>query len=104
MGFGLVEALDLAPRKTGRLLLPFIPRPGKITAPLLNNLDVVAESFLASMKLLFTGIFLGAAVGFVSGILIGWSKACKYWLDPVLKLVGPVPSAAWLPLLPYACG
>lgn len=104
MGFGLIEGLDLATLKTGRLLLPFIPSPDKITASLLNNLDVVAESFVASMKLLFTGVFFGGAVGFISGILIGWSKACKYWLDPVPKLVGPVPLAAWLLVLPSACG
>lgn len=99
VGFAFIGMLDLATLKTGRLLLPFIPSPDKIMASLVNNLATVAESFVASMKLLFTGLFFGAVSGFISGILIGWSRVCKYWFDPVLKIIGPVPAAAWLPIV-----
>lgn len=99
VGFALIGALDMATLKTGRLLLPFIPSPDKIIASFTNNIATVAESLVASMKLLFTGLFFGAVSGFISGILVGWSKICKYWFGPLLKLIGPVPSAAWLPIV-----
>jgi NitT/TauT family transport system permease protein len=98
VSFILIEALDIATLKTGRLLLPFVPSPDKIIASFTGNVGKVAESFVASIKLLFTGLFFGTVTGFISGILIGWSKHCNYWFSPVLKIVGPVPSAAWLPI------
>jgi NitT/TauT family transport system permease protein len=47
---------------------------------------------------LATGYFLGAAVGFVTGVAIGWSRLAGYWIHPVLRFIGPLPATAWLPL------
>lgn len=93
-----VELLDILTLKSGVLELPFIPSPDKTIASFTLYPDKVVPSFFASMKLLLTGFAIGAVTGFVSGILMGWSKICNYWLSPILKLVGPVPSAAWLPI------
>ncbi|HWQ73970.1 MAG TPA: ABC transporter permease subunit [Syntrophomonas sp.] len=98
VAFILIEVLDIATLKTGKLMLPFVPSPDKIIYSFTHNLGKVAESFVASIKLLFTGLFFGTLAGAISGILIGWSKHCNYWLSPVLKILGPVPSAAWLPI------
>lgn len=96
--FLAVELLDILTLKSGVLELPFIPSPDKTIASFTLYPDKVAPSFFASMKLLLTGFAIGAVTGFISGILMGWSKICNYWLSPILKLVGPVPSAAWLPI------
>ena len=32
------------------------------------------------------------------GVAIGWSRAVGYWVHPVLRLIGPLPATAWLPL------
>ncbi len=48
-----------------------------------------------SRELLFMSL---PVAGFVSGNLVGWSKVCNYWFSPILKIIGPVPSAAWLPI------
>ena len=45
---------------------------------------------------------IGAAVGFVTGVAIGWSRAVGYWAHPVLRLIGPLPATAWLPLAFFA--
>lgn len=97
--FFLVEALDIATLKTGRLRLPFVPSPDKILSTIPANFEMMAISFLYSMRLLLTGIFIGIVCGFISGVLIGWSRICNYWFTPVLKIVGPVPSVAWLPIV-----
>ena len=52
----------------------------------------------ASLKLLAGGYLIGASLGFVLGVAIGWSKAVGYWAHPVLRFVGPLPATAWLPL------
>jgi NitT/TauT family transport system permease protein len=36
--------------------------------------------------------------GLISGICIGWSTPVRYWGMPVLKIVGPIPATAWIPL------
>jgi NitT/TauT family transport system permease protein len=30
---------------------------------------------------------------------MGWSKAVNYWLHPLLRVIGPVPATAWLPVV-----
>ncbi|MCB6993580.1 ABC transporter permease subunit [bacterium 210820-DFI.6.37] len=97
--FILIEFLDIATLKTGWLELPFIPSPDKILATAVNQYAILTESFVASMKLLFTGLFFGVITGLLSGVLIGWSKICNYWFTPVMKIIGPMPSAAWLPIV-----
>lgn len=97
--FALVELLDMMTLKTGILRLPFIPSPDKIIETAVTQYDVLTESFLASMKLLFTGLFFGVLSGLISGLLMGWSRICSYWFTPVLKIIGPMPSAAWLPIV-----
>ena len=99
MMFILIELLDIMTLKTGILRLPFIPSPDKILVTAVTQYSTLAVSLAASMKLLFTGLFFGVLSGLVSGILMGWSRICNYWFSPVLKIIGPMPSAAWLPIV-----
>jgi NitT/TauT family transport system permease protein len=39
--------------------------------------------------------------GFLVGVSIGWSRAVGYWVHPVLRLIGPLPPTALLPLTFY---
>jgi NitT/TauT family transport system permease protein len=48
--------------------------------------------------LLAKGYFFGALAGFITGVTIGWSRAASYWVHPILRLIGPLPATAWLPL------
>lgn len=57
------------------------------------------ESTIASLKLLFTGYFIGAILGIITGILAGYSKKVDYWVDPFLKLLGPIPTTTWIPVV-----
>jgi NitT/TauT family transport system permease protein len=41
---------------------------------------------------------LGAVLGFLTGVAIGWSRVIGYWVHPVLRLIGPVPAVAWIPI------
>jgi len=43
-------------------------------------------------------ILPGAAVGFLTGVSIGWSRSVGYWVHPILRFIGPLPATAWLPI------
>ncbi len=84
--------------KLGLLPLPFFPPPQGILEVVIDDRMRLIEGIFASFRLLTTGYFLGAAVGFVTGVAIGWSRLAGYWIHPVLRFIGPLPATAWLPL------
>ena len=40
------------------------------------------------------GFALGALIGFLTGVSIGWSRSVGYWVHPVLRFIGPLPATA----------
>jgi NitT/TauT family transport system permease protein len=93
-----IASWEAATAKLGLLPLPFFPPPQAIVEVVIDDRALLGAGILASLRLLATGYFLGAAVGFVTGVAIGWSRLAGYWIHPVLRLVGPLPATAWLPL------
>lgn len=89
---------EVVTAKLGLLPLPFFPPPQAIVEVVIDDWGRLAAGTFASARLLATGYFLGAAVGFVTGVAIGWSRLAGYWIHPVLRFIGPLPATAWLPL------
>ena len=82
-----------------RLLpLPYFPSPAAVFQSLINDRALLFDSTWHSLILLLSGYALGVVAGLVSGICIGWSSPIRYWGMPVLKVVGPIPATAWIPL------
>jgi NitT/TauT family transport system permease protein len=82
-----------------RLLpLPYFPSPAGVLLSLINDRAVLFDSTWHSLILLLSGYALGVAIGLFSGICIGWFPQARYWGMPVLKIVGPIPATAWIPL------
>ena len=84
--------------KFGLLPLPFFPPPQAILEVVIDDRALLGAGIFASFRLLATGYCLGAAVGFVTGVAIGWSRLAGYWIHPLLRFIGPLPATAWLPL------
>jgi NitT/TauT family transport system permease protein len=91
----LVAKLNLLPR-------PFFAPPQAFLEVYLEDGRRLAECAFASFGLLATGYLIGAAAGFVAGVSIGWSRAVAYWGHPLLRLIGPLPATAWLPIAFFA--
>jgi NitT/TauT family transport system permease protein len=87
--------LDLLPR-------PFFAPPQALLEVFLEDWRRLGESALRSLWLLGTGYALGAGAGFLIGVAVGWSRAVGYWVHPVLRLIGPLPATAWLPIAFFA--
>ena len=77
---------------------PFFAPPQALIAVFADDLPRLASSAAHSVVLLAYGYVAGALTGFTIGVSIGWSRAVGYWLHPALRLIGPLPATAWLPL------
>ena len=98
----LFGAWETVTAKLGLLPMPFFPPPQALLEVLIDDRVRLAEGVVASLRLLAGGYFLGAALGFAIGVAMGWSRRVGYWIHPVLRLVGPLPATAWLPLAFFA--
>lgn len=99
----VAPAVVLALWEIGTAKLGLLPSP--FFAPPQSLIDVVHEdwqrlglSTAYSLRLLANGFVLGALIGFVTGVSIGWSRIAGYWVHPLLRFLGPVPASALLPL------
>ncbi len=87
--------------KTGTLPTPFFAPPQALIEVYLDDWRRLGDSALNTLKLLGFGVAHGAVVGFLIGVSIGWSRRIGYWVHPVLRVLGPLPSTALLPLTFY---
>ena len=89
---------ELLTAKLGWLPVPFFAPPQALLGVYVEDWSRLADSLLHSGILLGSGVAVGALTGFIAGVAIGWSRSIGYWLHPVLRILGPVPSTALLPL------
>ncbi|MDR3617732.1 MAG: ABC transporter permease subunit [Paludisphaera borealis] len=101
MAGGIVALViwDLVTLKLALMPLPYFPGPDMVFQGMWDDRGMLFESAYHSLILLFTGYFAGVAAGLVSGILIGWFRNVRYWGMPVMKVVGPIPATAYIPLV-----
>ena len=97
--FAILIIYDLLTLKFAVLPLPYFAWLDMIMNSMISDKGFLLESTLASLKLLFTGYFIGAILGIITGILAGYSKKVDYWVDPFLKLLGPIPTTTWIPVV-----
>ena len=98
----LLGAWELVTAKLDLLPRPFFATPQSLLEVYTDDWPRLGESTLHSVMLLVTGYAIGAVLGFISGVAIGWSRAIGYWVHPVLRFIGPLPATAWLPLAFFA--
>ncbi|WP_051585823.1 ABC transporter permease [Caldanaerobius polysaccharolyticus] len=98
VAFSIMGIWDIVTSKYNLLPLPYFPGPEKVFGDLFSDWKLLLISALYSLRLLFIGYIIGVLLGFISGVLMGWSKKCYYWLGPLLKIIGPIPATAWIPI------
>jgi NitT/TauT family transport system permease protein len=98
MGIVALCAWDLITLKFALLPLPFFPGPDAVFTALVDDYRRILECAYRSLLLLTSGYVLGGLVGFVTGVLVGWFPRVRYWVMPILRVVGPIPATALIPL------
>jgi NitT/TauT family transport system permease protein len=96
--FLLLGAYDLITIKLNLIPSLYFPAPERIIAVFIRDWLFLIRCLVYSLRLLLGGFFLGAFLGVVSGALIGWSPRWNYWVMPFIRIVGPIPSTAWIPI------
>ena len=89
---------QLTTAKSNLLKPPYFASPEVLLQALGSDWRLLVTCLGSSALLFLTGYAIGSAAGFVTGLLMGWSRRADYWLHPLLQTVGPVPAAALLPL------
>ena len=90
---------DLVTLKMNWMVLPYFPGPNRVLASLIRDRGVLLQSAGHSLVLLLSGYVFGVAAGLVAGVSIGWFPRVRYWGMPILKVVGPIPATALIPLV-----
>jgi NitT/TauT family transport system permease protein len=94
----VLAAWEVATAKLNLLPLPFFPSPQAFLEVYTDDYARLGDSLYHSVLLLARGYVIGASLGFVAGVALGWSRRIGYWMHPVLRLVGPLPATAWIPI------
>jgi sulfonate transport system permease protein len=89
---------DVITLKFGMLPLPYFPGPESIIASGVHDRGLLFDSTWHSLLLLVSGYAAGVVMGLFSGVLIGWFSQARYWGMPIVKIIGPIPATAWIPL------
>ena len=80
------------------LPMPYFPSPAGVLLNLIDDRAVIFDSTWHSLILLVGGYTVGVVTGLITGVGIGWFNRARYWGMPVLKVIGPIPATAWIPL------
>lgn len=95
----LLAVLDYMTLKTGKLMYPFIPWVNDILNVAIIDRAQLLKCTFFTLRLLFGGYFGGVFIGLITGVACGYSKRINYWINPVVKILGPIPTATWIPLI-----
>lgn len=98
-GILFLNLLNIVTKKLALLPVIFFPSLDKILSVIIEDSGFLALCLASSGKLLFTGFILGAVAGIVTGIAVGFSKGAAYWVNPLIRILGPIPSTAWIPVV-----
>ena len=90
---------DYLTLKTGTLTQPFVPCMNFIINAFLLDYKMLIDCTLNTLKLLFLGYTIGVSLGLITGITCGYSKRVRYWINPIIKFLGPIPTSTWIPVI-----
>lgn len=97
-GIMFLTLINFLTTKTTLLPTIYFPSLDRIFGLLFQERVFLLQNLLASIKLLMIGFIWGAGIGFITGLALGYNQKVGYWLNPITKIIGPIPTTAWIPL------
>lgn len=97
--FLLLAVYDYMTLKTGILTQPFVPCMNYILNAAWSDKSLLITSTLHTLRLLLLGYIIGVALGLITGVACGYSDKVRYWINPIIKFLGPIPTSTWIPII-----
>ena len=102
----LTGAIVIVTGIVGALLAETVCKLFHITDPIAKGVGIGTSAHaVGTSKALQMGEVEGAmsglsiaVAGVLTGVAIGFSKGARYWIYPLVRVLGPIPSTAWIPL------
>lgn len=95
----MINVINLVTVKYALLPVLFFPSLDRVFGVFIEDRALLGKCILSSFKLLLIGYTIGAVLGFVCGLFLGFSKRFHYWVMPLAKTIGPIPPTSWSPLV-----
>jgi NitT/TauT family transport system permease protein len=79
----------------------FFPPPTVVVVTLIEMISTgeLFDHLLISLQRIFFGFFLGAVPGVILGLIMGWNRWVRAFLDPIVSAIYPIPKLSLLPLI-----
>lgn len=97
--FIFLNILNILTVKLAVLPVLYFPALDRVIAVFIDDRNLLIKCLLYSFRLLSIGYISGVIAGLITGISIGFNKRISYWLSPVIRVLGPIPSTAWIPIV-----
>ncbi len=94
-----LSLIDILTVKTATLPVLYFPSLDRIFGVLVEDFAFIGKCLLYSLRLQIIGWVAGALAGVATGVAIGFIPAVRYWVHPLVRILGPIPSTAWIPLV-----
>ncbi len=95
----LLTLYDYSTIKTNIFAYPLVPCVNNIFYAAVTDRANLLNSALHTLKLMLEGYTLGVVLGLITGITCGYSTKVNYWIDPIIKFLGPIPISTWIPII-----
>lgn len=99
--YGMFLLWELLTSKLNLLDEMLFPDPGTVIELFLTDLPTLIQGFFSSLELLLIGYFLALFTAIPLALLIGWRKRLYRAVNPLTKVLGPIPPIVYIP---YAIG
>lgn len=96
--FLALNILNIVTVKTALLPTLYFPSLDRVFGTLFEDSELILKCVGYSSGILLAGVFGGLIVGFLMGVGIGFSNTLSYWINPLVRILGPIPSTAWIPI------
>lgn len=73
------------------------PSPGKVVELFISEIPSLLKGLLSSIVLLGEGYIIALILGILLGLLIGWNKRLFRAINPITKVLGPIPPIVYIP-------
>lgn len=98
-----LNILNLITAKFALLPVLYFPTLDRVFGTIIEDRVLILKCIGFSSGILLSGVIGGLVIGFFTGLGIGFNKKVSYWISPIIRVLGPMPSTAWIPILLVLC-